>query len=395
MKISSKLMILIVSLVLLPSLIIGMIAFNQAKDNMQEQAKASDDLLTREVEVEAKVYYDLIDTMHSYAGKNIKINMDVARDKIKTLCGQTAEIDGETLVCENGHRINDAYSDSEIVKEIKSIVRGHSSIFIKLNETNAKKISTTETNGIYAYGYIMEDSLFEKVIRNGEFTSSYAKIGGVFKTKNCDPIKNKVGDVVGAFCVGIPETDVVSSLISKIENVKFGNNGNMQLISTLTDINYGEFVVHQAYKGRNAEDLGLDHASEIISKKTGTMTFEIDGAKKAASYIYYEPYEWIIVAEQDLITVDQSIAGIRNAIIASSVIFIILGIIMGIFASNIIVKPVKELTDAGNKIAKGDIDAQLPVITSKDEIKDLSQTMDMLVGAIKYLKSNQKQDKKK
>lgn len=91
------------------------------------------------------------------------------------------------------------------------------------------------------------------------------------------------------------------------------------------------------------------------------------------------------------VTADESasLKSIQNAgLITVLMILLISGVLM-ILIKTMVVNPIKKLTSAGNKINEGDIDAALPEIKSNDEIKELSDVMTSLVGAIKFLKQEQ------
>jgi len=81
---------------------------------------------------------------------------------------------------------------------------------------------------------------------------------------------------------------------------------------------------------------------------------------------------------------------IQNQAIMFTLVTILLLIIIGFLFASSITKPIKQLNRAGMMIADGQLDTQMPTIKSSDEIKDLSNTMNLLVGAIKFLKKNQK-----
>jgi len=65
---------------------------------------------------------------------------------------------------------------------------------------------------------------------------------------------------------------------------------------------------------------------------------------------------------------------------------LIVVIIAAILFAQSLTRPIKRLTAAGNKIADGQFDTEMPSFTTNDEIKDLSVTMNLLVGALRYLK---------
>ncbi len=82
---------------------------------------------------------------------------------------------------------------------------------------------------------------------------------------------------------------------------------------------------------------------------------------------------------------------IKSEIIMFILSTALVGVIAGILFTSGIIKPLKKLTEAGRAIAEGKLDTKLPEITSEDEIKDLSDTMELMIGAIKYMKKeNQK-----
>lgn len=86
----------------------------------------------------------------------------------------------------------------------------------------------------------------------------------------------------------------------------------------------------------------------------------------------------------------------QNTILVITIITIFLTILAGILFSHSITKPIKQLTVAGNKISKGDIDVDIPEIKTNDEIKDLSESFKSAFAAIKFLieKSNDDNIKK-
>jgi len=394
MKLLTKLLILIFIFVLIPSLIIGYIANNEAKENIILQTESTLNLQRQEVFAQSTIYTDVVDAMHSYAATNIDTNMKVARDKFKSLCGETAEIEGETLVCGSGIRLNDLEYDDNLVQEVTKLARGGSSIFVKISDTEAKKISTTVKSGYYSYGNMMSDGMFQTTITDGETFNDYVKTNGIYKTRYCDPIFNKNGETVGALCVGIAETDVTDNLKEKLDSVEFGTSGQIYVIGNLEDVHKGKFLVHDTLEGEDGS--GLGYISQILDEKNGVIEYHVGDIEKVASFTYYEPYEWFIVAEVDKVAPCASVDDVRNNILLAGLFSLVLAIIFSaIFANKFLVSPIKKLTDVGNKIASGEVDTELPAINTKDEIQDLSMAMSMLVGALKFLKSDKVKKKGK
>lgn len=75
---------------------------------------------------------------------------------------------------------------------------------------------------------------------------------------------------------------------------------------------------------------------------------------------------------------------------SKSAIFIMAVAIVAVLAAYIfarsMTRPLKKLSAAAVNVAEGNLDAQVPQIKSNDEIQDLSDTFNMLIGAIKYMK---------
>lgn len=117
----------------------------------------------------------------------------------------------------------------------------------------------------------------------------------------------------------------------------------------------------------------------------------------ATTYIeeFSEPVKAI---EEEIITSENNIKSlleseekdIKSQTITTTLIILLLVVIIGLIFARSLTKPMSQLTIAGNKIADGELDTELPEIKSKDEIEDLSNTMNLLVGALKFLKKKKK-----
>jgi len=78
-----------------------------------------------------------------------------------------------------------------------------------------------------------------------------------------------------------------------------------------------------------------------------------------------------------------------SLILGSIFVILLAGVGSAIYLAGKITKPLKLMTEAGKKVASGDLSVTIPAVTSKDEVKDMSDTMNALIGALKYhLKKN-------
>ncbi len=65
---------------------------------------------------------------------------------------------------------------------------------------------------------------------------------------------------------------------------------------------------------------------------------------------------------------------------------LVIACLLGIVFATSITKPLMNLSKAGRKIADGNLNTEMPHINSKDEVGDISATVNLLVGALKYMR---------
>jgi methyl-accepting chemotaxis protein len=381
-------MITIVMILALSQMIlIGVLAY-QSEKSLQTEANNRFEIQTQQVDIQVRNYKNLINAMHEFTGGNIETNYEVAKIQFKKECGDYVEKVDEYLVCENGYIIEDTINENTLLPGITNIVRGESSIFIDLGEGYAKKISTTVNSGMYAYGYQAEPSMYNNVIVNENNFLKYTKIEGVYKTKACDPLKNKDDVVVGALCVGIDEDPTIDNIVKQVKEYKFSDEGIVYLIDIYDD-RFGNVLAHPNFEsGTNL--LSKDYVNEIVNNKEGIIQYEVDGKRKIAAYVQFEPYDIIVVAENNLLE-EQSIQ--TKQIIGLSVALLLISIIVSLVFSRTITGPIKKLRESADKVTNGEFDTQLPQLKSKDEIAELTASLEMLIMAFKF-KTQQIEEKK-
>ena len=67
------------------------------------------------------------------------------------------------------------------------------------------------------------------------------------------------------------------------------------------------------------------------------------------------------------------------------IIMMLLGLTLGVVMAYSITKPIKQLTDATNKIASGDLNVTIPEFESRDEIHDLKEGIKGVLAAVQFL----------
>lgn len=110
---------------------------------------------------------------------------------------------------------------------------------------------------------------------------------------------------------------------------------------------------------------------------------------KVAGLSYNKDLDWVIgvSAYYDEFRVGD-LALVKNSIIYVLLFAVIFCSIIAFYAANRISSPLRKMTSASQKIAGGDLSAKIPEVNSGDEVEDLSETMGLLVGAIKFLRND-------
>lgn len=152
----------------------------------------------------------------------------------------------------------------------------------------------------------------------------------------------------------------------------------------------GVYFIQEAVKKAKAAGNGADF-QQYPWKNQGESTSRM----KLAGVTYFEPWDWIIgpSAYYDDFEGEGSLGLVSQKLWIVGVIAIILGIFISFFLAKKISKPMREMAEAGNKIAEGDLDAEVPQVKTGDEVEELGKTMTLLVGALKFLKKEKTKKK--
>ncbi len=121
--------------------------------------------------------------------------------------------------------------------------------------------------------------------------------------------------------------------------------------------------------------------------EAGEETMELLDASAIAADEALEQVEEVIDADfvklnedtQDM--TDQT----KTLILVLLLVGIVIGIIIALFMANMIIAPVKKLTEAANAVSRGDKDLKAPEITSKDEIGELGESFGRMIASLKIM----------
>ena len=182
--------------------------------------------------------------------------------------------------------------------------------------------------------------------------------------------------------LGVAGMDIsLESIMSALEGYKIGKNGYVMLIGE-----DGTFVYHddESVIGTNINDMKIsNNLKEAITNKTeGLMKYRTNGQGK---YGYLAPVGDTGYSVLSCITSWEYSSSVLTLILMFVVIFA-LGLLIIILsmrkAAAKIVKPLGELNDAAMKLADGDLDVELNVV-SEDEVGELGRSIEKTVARLK------------
>jgi methyl-accepting chemotaxis protein len=179
----------------------------------------------------------------------------------------------------------------------------------------------------------------------------------------------------GSGVVGI--TMDLTNLKEKLANIKVGTKGYAFILDKSK-----RYLVHPTKVPLevNAES----YIDEMYSKDSGTISYNFNGVAKKAVFVTNKETGWKMVATVEMSEVTTATSGILYTTLIVVGIFILCGIILALWIIRSITKPLNRVITATNKIADGDLTEEV-VITSNDELADLSKSMNNMVNKLRNL----------
>ena len=189
--------------------------------------------------------------------------------------------------------------------------------------------------------------------------------------------KNLMGKTIGVSGMDIS----VDIIMNTLAQYKIGDNGYVMLVAE-----DGTFIYHPNVEivGTNIYDMNIsDNLKEAITNKTeGILKYKTDGQTKHGYLANVGETGYVVIS---CITDFEYNYSVLSLIVMFVCIFAIglLAIILSMRkVAAKIVKPLSELNDAAMKLAEGDLDVELNVV-SEDEVGELGRSIEKTVKRLK------------
>lgn len=315
-------------------------------DRLNDFQDISKTRLMKDALQESNIKFGNIPDINSYLknnGNNIKFNNQIEENDL--YLRQLLDLNISNLLSDIIDFYNDVY-DHEVVKELYvtnefGVITGYGSGVSDILQTDEDWWNIAKNEGSY-FGKLHFDDIYDNQVADFGFR-----------------INDDDGNFLGVLRVVIPVEDMVQGFINDAEivNTQFRNvlliDGDGRIIYSKELQSPSEMDKFQYFNEiKNGEDVGfLEIADEVDNLKLLSYS-------KSTGYRTFPGLDWTIIIEQDSSSFVNEFIELRDSILIVSVIGMSASVMIGLFISFFISKPLKEFSSMAKMIAKGNFEVR-------------------------------------
>jgi methyl-accepting chemotaxis protein len=362
MKVGTKILVICLFLAIIPTLLLGIVAYTSSSSVINEQTQAL-------LETQVSDMKGWTNDVYKLTRNKVNSDLNVAKQNFYAK-GQPQVINGKMTLVDSSGKQYVVNGNFEIVDQVQAMVGGAATVFQVYNDSYAARISTNvlDTNGQRAVGTRLTDNVYEVAVKKGETYYGRRDLFGKNYVTAYEPIKDQHGKIIGVLFVGTEEGQTLDVVKKSIRDTVVGDHGYMYVIDSA-----GNVLVHPKKEGQNWASEPF--VQEMLKKKEGAIPHEADGTQVLDAYTYYEPLDWYIVSRAELSDYTGPIDTIRNVIFALVIASIAMGATVAIVFGRSISTPLQQVVVMIKELRNGHLSARLN-IRRKDEIGVMAATMD-------------------
>ena len=260
----------------------------------------------------------------------------------------------------------------------------YSIIAVKEKGTNNIKIS--EIGSIENYDYrFMEWYQIPKLLHKSYWSEpSYSQSRGNISLTYSSPIYNKNDNFIGIISLEIDIDKLASIITDKLpyngtklsvigRNGTYIYNDNKEYIGNETVFSLAKF---------NNDTTLYDLGQKMIDGETGTIRSNYNGEMYRTCYSPLGNIGWSMAISFPEKVVYASLNSTIRIFIFITILGLICLLLFTYFIANKMCRPLKLFAESAKKIATGKFDTKLPVIKSKDEMRELYNSFDYMQKAL-------------
>ena len=234
----------------------------------------------------------------------------------------------------------------------------------------------------------------------------YFQIALSGKKNTSDPLISKVdGSIVVVYAVPIKNNDeVVGVLISTRDGnklseltneIKFGQTGNAFMIKKdgTTIAHSNKDLVTKMYNAieEAKKDVSLQPLANIEKKmamaEMGIEQYEFEGVSKYIGYAPVKGTEWSLAVVISKAEVLSELDSLRNSVMISSILFLLIGFATVYMIANSISKGIKSTSKHLDLLAKGNLSEEVSpkYLKLKDEVGEMTNSMKIMQDAFRKM----------
>jgi len=336
---------------------------------------------------------------YQYAHNDIKREYYQHSAKITKQAGtfyneQIRDVVGEIIAIKYNNQINDTLKEFLISGKVNygmaltNIARVLSEIEQSINFISSIYIFTPkgdfhDFNNFKRPGYSFEHSKMFKHLNQVEDTGLYWGVTGtdeIFQNKpNVIPVYTKYQiDGYSKWLYLIVNLDV-EKMRAYLKSIKTGNDNEITIINQFGDklVSTNSDIADRVFSDENI-------ISEIVSKKSSADYFNLDTNHYLITYQPIKVVPWFIVNIQSEDVLLKNLNRLESFIYIISVTSIFISIVISIFLTMAIVRPLKLVEKTINKVTNGDFNVQCSY-TNENEVGHLGKSFNFMIRKIRDL----------
>ena len=293
--------------------------------------------------------------------------------------------------------------DTSAVDEFTRTTGGAATIFARKGD-DFVRVATSLKNeaGERALGTSLgkEHPAYTKIIAGEGYLGLVNLFGKTYMARYL-PAKDRSGQVIGIFFVGVELTQIISDLRAAITDVKFLDTGYAFVVRTAGK-NKGEFLFHPSMAGKSALDIrdadGAQPLQPLLDQDGGLLTYlwrddKGETRRKLTAFEHSDSWGGITVAGGAYMEeITRQSVFLRNVILLASILAsIVLAAFTALFVKHQL-KPVAALVRAIECIGNGDLTVRTGAARCANELNTMGASLDRTAEHIAELVTELRQE---
>ncbi|GAA5261571.1 Cache 3/Cache 2 fusion domain-containing protein [Methanocalculus sp. MC3] len=368
MKIGTKILIICLALVIIPTVLLGVIAYNSASGALEDQVETEFELRVSESAKQAEAVYSL--TMDI-----LEVGLNVLRAEFQSY-GTPQIQNGQLVLVDSAGQVTVVNDNNAMVDGVVNQVGGAATIF-QVQGNQAIRVATTVigADGRRALGTPVSQEVYDAVVVRGQTFYGTANVVGVNYITAYEPIRGPGGAVIGILFTGVKEDATLGVVEEDFKRTVIGQNGYIYVLDST-----GTAVVHPTLEGQSLTQ--YDFIQEMLRQKEGIIRYDWEGEDKIVAFTYYEPLDWYIAAGADWNDFTGPINDIRNAILIIVIGAVLIGGAIAVLFGRNIARRMGDLVNLGRRVQEGDLSGTMQTDGSGDEIGQVAGAFGGVVSII-------------